>query len=566
MTGSFEQVSRWRGFTSTYTALPARSRLRIEILILVTSLPLWLLSTVTWTLGPLDLRYTPFMLAPWTFWLAFLLTIFVNLTSRTHQVRWLSIGLIFTFSTISLALIEPFGRMHDSAVILRDSLAAVGGNLGVAYGGDFPLAYVFLGILQTVAPLGPWAWSRLFVAVSVGIYLILAIALAKSVFVRNTGERSSRRSDYQALGFVLFFAAFSWFLQLRINPAPQTIGFLLFLVLLLAVVRTPASRRFFVFFTLLYFAVLLSHPLSAILAFPGIFAMLYLRISRTHTAYRRPRVLLASLTSTEIVLAAVIFWAWIVYRAGGLITYASDLFQRILAAERVVPTITTNTPAAAVFAQLNLLFLVLLGAALLVSVYVGRKSRSVGIALIWGAFLLPVGFLLFGAPFFPRIFLFMAVPTALVFAAGFGKMAGLHRKLRWIPTTLLASLLILGVLVSYYHDSALDRSTLGELRAYEFAFEKGIGTIWVDGLQVPFNEQGLPFSPHPIVGSTRGTMDMQDLGDSEIVPITQQMENYAAVIEGKVVEETSVAQTRAQLQEWNMIYDNGFSTVFGLRT
>ncbi|HEC86385.1 MAG TPA: hypothetical protein ENI49_00705 [Thermoplasmatales archaeon] len=532
------------------------------LILLSISFLLWMLSVGTFRLAALDLKNTPFMILPFSFWIGFILATITFFEASSNKVKYLSIILLSFYTIITLTVIEPYGRMHDSIANIYDSQLVVDGNLEAGYGGDFPGFYLLIGILIKITNINPWSLSRIFPV----IFLIIYISFLFVLF-QNIGKKIKNIRSYELPLFLYFMLVFSPTIWLRMNPAPQTIGYLLFILTSIILIKRRDNIYFFFLFYLTYLVMVMSHPLTPILSIPGFIAIIYLETEEKGW-FHDISYTLKNFSKNIIISIIVIYLSWIVYRAEGIFRQAYGLIEEAIKYEREIPMVTQNAPGTEFYTHLNVIYLLILFSFLLFCYFQSSKSRNGKMVTIWGLAMTPLFIINFGYRFFSRPLLFLSVPMGLIFTDSDRHLSSIDKKK--ISTFFIIFLVLLSALGTYrsqYYDNALDRPTLSEIRSNNFVALNVKKAVVATAFNLPYDEWGnqVEFSL-PKIRLNRIDIDPKSiyrrLYHADTVIISQQLVNYAVFFEGKPYNDTALFLVEQDLNQAFKIYDNGYDRVY----
>ncbi|MHA1425924.1 MAG: hypothetical protein ACTSQI_08035, partial [Candidatus Helarchaeota archaeon] len=226
---------------------------------------LFIITLVTiMTLPPTDIYslsetdFGPFQFVPPYFWLSFctlsvfslilLLNKFIQFPSITHErLCYLLLGFSFGLLAIgSLVILFPYSTLSDSWHNTAFSEALIeDGVIHSSYVMSYPIFYIFNGILLQIPGLTPELLIQISPIICLTLYLIgsfLLVRNALNLFFPDLKESQKNKAWFLTF---YFFCVFGAKLGIRINPAPQTLGYiflLFFLTFFLKQVNKPTNK------------------------------------------------------------------------------------------------------------------------------------------------------------------------------------------------------------------------------------------------------------------------------------------------------------------------------------
>ncbi|HWQ14124.1 MAG TPA: hypothetical protein VNL77_15100, partial [Roseiflexaceae bacterium] len=471
----------------------------------------------------------------------------------------------------ALGLIEPLGVFHDSwqnvglgQLALAPAIA--GDTAEVEYVAGSPAAFLLFGLLRGGFGATP-ALLRAYPAICLLLYTAGLYTLA-SAFVaahpRLRGLEPARAGWMAAFAFLALAPTF-W---MRINPAPQSLAFALMPFCLAALLRATADARFRVVALATFGAIVLTHPITALMTVGVTAAWLAL------DAWKRWRTRAPALVaSNTVLLYACLFVSWLIY-IGVWVLRSGEAFARRIgqvfnSGEHATVTATV-TEQSLLFVWLHRV--ALLGAAALVAVgmlVLLRSSRSAAarlaawfaIAAIW----LPM--MLFGE-FGDRGPLFASLPASL--AAALALCLARRRAVRGA----LAGLLLLTALTGHitaYANHIGEVITRAEVDSFDVIVEQAPQSRIAYGYGFPLAApEDLPTYRSArvrvyAVGAADFTFDRL-LDSSDVIVISDQMRESALLRGPRAAE--ALARFERYLRDqvrFEIIYDSGSVRAYRVR-
>ena len=179
--------------------------------------------------------------------------------------------LLFGATAIGLlGIIEPYGVFHDSwRNIGLGQLALSPDHAGQAYGNPYvgasPGGFLVLGLLRALVP-DTASMLRLYPLFIMAVYFVGVYLLCTAFYDAHLeSSEPQRRTRFGLLGAFSFLAIASIF-SVRINPAPQTVAFALLPFVLAAVLRSKENWRYRLLGLGLFWALVLTHPITSVMA------------------------------------------------------------------------------------------------------------------------------------------------------------------------------------------------------------------------------------------------------------------------------------------------------------
>jgi hypothetical protein len=472
---------------------------------------LWLTTVSRVQLSTLVLA-APFTLLGAGFWVGLTLATVAFIMGQYHQ-RVIAVGVLGVYFIATLPLVAPYPIMHDSLanVLLFPSAMGSQQAYGMSYGGfGAMMAWVERGVMAD-----PWSIARLF-----PIAMLIAYLLTIGLFI-TTWRGKMLSSPLAELTFAFFIIVFQGPFFLRINAAPQTVGFLAFLVTIsvLPLAYRSVAMKFVALIGMA--AMIVLHPITPLLALPGLFVAASSAIETRGIRLLRPLQLM--------IVFLVAYISWILYRADWLLSRALGIVLSALTEDKILPIVQSRAiPSIGSYQLLNRSFLIVLLLILAVSYICLWRTRLWMYVTLWGLALAPGFLLLFSFPdFFDRVLLFAIVPCALLFAEASGRLWERHPRLRIPAGALLLSLTLLAATVTHFWIGVVDRVTYDEVDAarYLVSLNQPL-TVYTNGFNLPLNAQ-LSFVP-----ASRGVIVMEQVQRADAVVISDQMRN-AVLLSGR---------------------------------
>lgn len=516
-----------------------RSYLAWGTLVLATCL--WFAGVGGHQLGGLSLGLAPFWKLGLPFWAGLVCAHLVLVAARNNAPRYTAALVIAGYFWLTIPVMFPLGYMHDSA---RNVVATAG---ALYPGAAFPGFTLFIRALVEVTGVTPQAINRFFPALAFLVYVSLLTGLCYRL-------RQLTRLQHDIGPLLLYSVAIlgSAF-NLRLNAAPQTLGYMLFLFVIVLLIK-PGDPKGSFLSVLALIAMVISHPISPLLAVAGLYGILYLT----------RRFDWRSIVPGFVVLALVMYTTWVLYRANWVLTAAIRILEEATGQERPMPIAGFHAvPRLAVYLLIDHVLLAGALAALLAALLLVLRSqpRIARACLLWGAILAPAFALLYGAQdFLDRVLLFAIVPAVVVFAVAYTPVLAETRLLAPARVALTAVLMALGLLsatTSYFYTANVDRVTGREITTQRFVAHTTVQPVDLGGFQLP-----LPFHG-PVLTDDRGTADGRYFQQARIIVVLQQARNAAVMREGGSYRQTQLGRLEGRLRaSWNRIYDDGKDIVY----
>ncbi|HMA36022.1 MAG TPA: hypothetical protein VKY74_16285 [Chloroflexia bacterium] len=478
------------------------------------------------------------------FWVGLALGAVAFFLGRGPQ-RAIAVGLLAWYLVATIAFIYPYAAMHDSVANTLLFPGAGGGEQ--AYSLSYGVLAGLVTWFEQAAGLDAWTIARFF---PVGLTLVYLPALALIVITWRGRIFSSALAGSL---FAFFFFAFGDAFNLRINSSPQTLGFLLFLIALglLPLAERSVAVKLALLLTLA--AMILAHPISPLLAAPGILAVAATGGLAGFVQLRQALWLVGSFL--------VGYVTWTMYRADWFLATAAKTVVDAFTSEKTVP-LTTANPVSAIqdYILLNRIYLVVLLVVLVVGYFSIWRSRPGRMVTAWGIAFIPA-FVVFLSyhDFFDRILLFLLVPAAVVFAEAGARLAQVGPRLRVPGAALAVALLILATSVRYFWIGAVDHITQDEVDAAQYlAAQHRPLLVYAGGFDLPVSGD-LQF-----VVADRTNIKLASVLQADAVVISAQLDR-ATAIGGR--SSLTVAQLVTFLQrDYQRVYTSGGSVVYMKRT
>ncbi len=508
---------------------------------LVLAVCLWFLSVGGHQLGALRLGRAPFLELGLPFWAGLACAHLVLLAARSDAARYVASLVIAGYFWLTIPVIFPLGYMHDSA---RNVVASA---RSLYPGGAFPGFTLFARGLIETSGVTPQAVDRFFPALAFLVYTSLLAGLCCRL-------RQLMRLQHDIGPLVLYaMAVLGSAFNLRLNAAPQTLGYMLFLYVIVLLLKPDDPRGSFLS-VLALIAMVISHPISPLLAVAGLYGILYLN----------RRFDWRSVVPSFVMLALVVYTAWVMYRAGWVLTSAIRILRGAAGQTKPIPIAGFHAvPRMATYLLIDHVLLagalaVLLAALLLVLHACPRIALA---CLLWGALLTPVFALLYGShDFLDRVLLFAILPAVIVFAVAYTPVLAGTRLLASRRLALGAVLITLGLLsaaTSYFYTADVDRVTAAEIAAQHYVARTTVQPADIGGFQLPLHFLG------PVLMDDRGTADGRYFRQARIVVVLQQARNAALMREGGSYRQTRLGHVERRLEaSWNLVYDDGQDIVY----
>jgi hypothetical protein len=486
----------------------------------------------------------PFVLLGPLFWLGLALAAGAFFLGEGRQ-RLVAIVVLAWYFIATLSFIYPYPIMHDSIVntLLFPQQASVQERYSTSYGGFGAV----VAWLQHTGALSPWVIARFF---PVGMTLLYLLAIGLIGLSWHKRILSSTRSWYL---FAFFIFVFANPFYLRINAAPQTIGFIAFLVALGLVPLSARSIPVKVALLLALGAMIVSHPITPLLALPGLIVIALSTSDAPAGRIKRVYELIG--------LFLVGYIAWTLYRADWLLTNAVQIVFNAAKDEKHIPIV--NSPVIHVidnYLLMNRVFLVALLLVLAAGYFSLWRSRAWYLVTGWGLSFAPAFGLFFSyRDFFDRILLFALVPCALVFAEAGERLCQRRPRLKVLAGALIMALALLSASVTYFWIGAVDRVTQTEIDAAQYLAALGRPLrVYTGGFDLPVSEN-LTF-----VRADRGVIRSDQVQRADAVIVSQQLD-HAVMLGGR--SPLSTADLLSFLKrDYAEVFTSGETHVFLKRT
>lgn len=191
-------------------------------------------------------NFGPYQFVPFYFWITFIalnILAFIFIAHKSIQFKsifkericYLLLGLSFGILSIgSLSLLFPHSTLADSwhNTAFSEELI-LDGSFASTYVMTYPLFYIINGIILVGSGLSPEFLIQIYPLICLIIYLIGTYLLIKNFLKVFFPKTTNSQQNKAWLASFYFFCVFGSKLGLRINPAPQTLGYI-FLVFFLA--------------------------------------------------------------------------------------------------------------------------------------------------------------------------------------------------------------------------------------------------------------------------------------------------------------------------------------------
>jgi hypothetical protein len=486
----------------------------------------------------------PFVQLGPTFWLGLAVTTISFFPGRGVQ-RPVAVALLACYFIATIAFIYPYAVMHDS---IANVLLFPSGERGE---GLYSTSYSGLGSavawIEHLGNFDPWEIARFF-PVGMGLLYLLSVGL----LVYSWRGRILSSATACSL-FSFFFFAFGAAFYLRINAAPQTLGYLMFLI---AIGLLPLSSRSVLLKAALLLALaamIISHPITPLLATPGLAVVAASSNGISATQVKRA----IGLVGTFLVGYAT----WLLYRADWILSRAIKVVFDAFETDKNLPLVNSRSISEiADFVLLYRIFLVLLIALLAIGYISLWRTRSWYFVTAWGVAFSPA-FVIFLSyrDFFDRILLFLLVPCAIVFAEAGARLCRSFPRLKVPAAAVVTVTTMLSAAVSYFWIGAVDHVTRDEVDAarYLAALNRPL-LVYAGGFNLPLSSD-LTFVP-----ADRGIVHLNDVQRSDAVVLPQQLD-HAILLTGRSL--LSTEQMVAHMQrDFVEVYSSGDTRVFVKRT
>ena len=481
----------------------------------------------------------------------------------SERLRVTAVCLISVFLFGGIAIIEPLGGLHDSISNIALGSSYLQGTLpesAAPYVFNFPGAYTFLGITSEVMGVQAFDFTRLFPLISLLIYVPAFLVLGRRI-------ASVNRTVILPLFIIVFFGDF---LYLRTNPAPITYAALLSATAVIVIGSKANRLALRIVLIVLMFAIIVAHPVAALLVVPILIAFEYANGSREA---KNKSIALTVLSSS-------LFLGWLVLQGGYTFSSGVTILGNAMAQTSPGPpfrTAGTGALGQTLFALLNRIHLITALGALGVLLVAGFRTEWRKPTIVHIALALPI-FLVFTAVGLMTRFLSIEVIFIAVLAG-----SGLQQMPSWLlppptqshnnaPTTArpsrraaaiaFASLLtlsaVLGVYTSFWVQNAYDRPTSSEQAGFHFLDGFSFsGSIYAGGYR------GDLILRNRLVGGEWGIATQATILGQDYVLITEQAANAFVVVQGEGYPQTTLGLAERQLRDTQAkVYDNGFARLY----
>jgi hypothetical protein len=516
----------------------------------------------------------PFWNLPAGVWLGVAFLAALCLMSQSPIARTVAV-VCFGLATMGvLAFIEPLGVFHDSwqnaglgqLAVSPDYVMAAS---GVPYVASSPGSFLFYGVLSSLFP-DTASFLRVYPMLCVLLYCAGLYALATAFADAHMGRLKVERIRFGLLTVFAFLALAPLF-YVRINPAPQSLAFALMPFCLATVLNGASSARFRVLGLLAFAAMVVTHPITALMTSTVAAAWLFVDwVARV----RRKETETPTVSFNTVLLYVCLFVSWMVYVGAWVIKAGGSFFQRMLDAlnsgQHSTVTASSSTDSLQSFIWLHRAALgssVLLILAGLVAVFLADRLAGVrllawlGMAAAW----LP---LLFFGEFGDRGPLFASLPAAL--AVGFILSTQKHRL---VADWLVGGLMLLAAVTNYvtaYPNHTGEVVTPQEVAAFHVIVQQSEGRNIAYAYAPPLSDDQLAtYAGGKLRAFAVGAADFSYdrlTKTPNVIVISEQMRQVAALRGPDAV--AALDQFEAQLlndPNYELIFDNGSVRAFRAR-
>lgn len=516
-----------------YEYLIEHNFLKLNILLIILLLIIFLLSIGNHRDNEIEIYQSPFMDLDIIFWVGLFFTIILLFLNKKNKFGYVYLFMIFIYSTFALEIIQPLPRMHDSPVNIYGAIKYVLTGTNQGYSSNYPNFYLFVGILGTITKLDIYSLSDFFVYMTITIYFFTFIALYRNLFIDpDSGSH---------ILYTYFIAIFGSTFMLRINAAPQTLGFILFLSILIIVSKSSINIYKYLYL-LIFSSLVMYHPISPFLT---IFSIVPILIHKNMKKY----------LGQMFVLSLIIYMTWTLYNSY-LFSSFEDYFVDITNYDRTIPSISTIPGGAESYVFINRIYIVSILAFLFLLYIRTYKSKAFNMLLAWSIFIGPLYLFMTAYRFMDRILLFSIPFLALIFSEGINSFPRTNKIKFFFIMTIIVLLSIVSVYRSYYLDN-FDRITVDEIDLHKFTSSYINSTIYIGGFNLPVEYKGELF------GIYRGQTDVFSRFDIETILISPQIKAGAVLNEGGYYNDTSLGKIeRIDLAKYSVIYDSAYGKIY----
>lgn len=373
--------------------------------------------------------FSPFQSLPFIYWPLLIIVCYINLIPTKKNTKILSMGILGLMTLGTLSIIEPYGRMHDSwqNVALSKLIFQKGTVLfGYEYTQSYPSLFILFGTLQQITNISVGSLVRMTPLLLMIAYIfgsLLAVDSIALLFKYNP-KKSWEIASISFLFLVIFGLSI---LGLRINPAPQSIAYILFIYFIYSSLKDRIERR--IISLIICITIVTTHFITPLVMFFS-----YTILTFTLTFTNRSKNLRTSIKrSSRVIFPLIVFASWTIYQAFYYVKYGINYIQYCFNAET---KIGANVPMSSLPVNVNEYFIInkqvtiiIVGSLILYSlVIVIKKEKYLGISLFlfWLGLTPGLLFYLVASDFSSRFFELSTFPLSLIF--GFGIYEALKRK------------------------------------------------------------------------------------------------------------------------------------------
>lgn len=534
---------------------PASRRNLLGLTLCFLGIGSWAHSVAGFSLTSLSVSHGPMLNLPFTYWLSLILVLTAAFFVQRPLSRAICLISILVITTYTLALIEPFGRLHDSAwnVLFSAQVYSAGSLQAIEhpYAFSFPGSFMFFGALLSVTGLPTFVFLRLFIIIWSSVIFLGVFVLVRKIG-RTVLNVHSTHFEYFATLFAITFGSHFF---VRLNPAPEAVSYVVSIfALFLALSRGSKAVGLLI---LCIMVIVISHPLTPLLFLPSLLVFSLWRLDGGFP----------SLAVRRGVLVISLFVGWLVFRSNWII---QEALKVMVASVRYEVTMERGVLPPVHIAPLYYSFygvtIAVISALVIISLYSNRKNnfgKGLGVVII---LMVPWGLFLLGGELFSRFLMNTFIIAVLSIGwLGTKSVLSLDNRSRFshnragigpsLILILLISAMISSVASSYYADNAYDRITLVNYRAQEFMATTSVdGRIYADGFVVPLGWN------ITVLKSRRSFLVPSDVG---LALISDHMRNFAILFEGKPYDGTRLYLIESSMNgSWTRVYDNGPSVLY----
>lgn len=472
--------------------------------------------------------------------------------ARSGDIRLICAVSGALIAVLPVVVLCPVGILHDSSRNLLIAEETLAGRPTGMYHDAYPGFWFLIGLLRHLGGGNAWDVLRWYPLWVTAIYSILLYLLGTEVFAAFGYDTEARKHGVAAT--ILIALVIGSMIWMRNNLAPETFGFSIGIFLTFLTLRAAIRWEWLALMGVAVVSLVVSHPLSPILIFPGMLAALAIRSS----TFREVAVRTLNKSIWVLLPAAVLYLGWIMFQSSWIIDHARGIVVDALESEKHVSGLNRFIPGTEQILFENLAFLLTLFIALAPLGLVALTTPLRKLVVPWGLFMAPILVGSVGGRFFSRPLLFLLVPLGLAIGAS------LTLRGKWISRVALTFLVLaalLGALRTGYVES-IDRPTASEIDAYTYAFTSS-NSVYRPALNLHYDLDGhrIP-SGDPLLGGGRAYNPAR-ASEHDLRIVSAQTLAYSAWEKGRAP--SDVAQD-ARFEAAGLVYSNGESFVFSRST